>query len=80
MKTNLRVRKVADLYNGNTGKETPAWYEVDGLPAGLRALIESTGEPKPQWRITRIPCADQDKWRTFATVEDALELLQQEVG
>lgn len=80
MKVNLRLRKVASMRDGFSGDETPAWYKVEGLPASQQALIQAEGGLKKRWRIKRTPSVDQDKRRTFATPEEALEALQQEVG
>jgi hypothetical protein len=84
MKANLRLGKVTNLRDGISGKETPAWYDVEGLLDNQWALIQSDGGPKAKerWRIkTNVPSVDQDaKKRTFATPEEALKALQQEVG
>ena len=80
MAENLRLRKIADLVDGVTGYEQPAWYEVDGLQNGQITLIESTGNPQSRWRIKKIPSVDQSNLLTFETPEEALEALQQEVG
>jgi len=80
MKETLRLKKIADIRDGLSGEQRPAWYEVEGLPSGLRALIESVGSPSNRWRITRIPAVVQDKERNFATPQEALEVLQQELG
>lgn len=80
MNQELQLRKVADIRDGISGKEWPAWYEVGGLPNGLKALIESEGRTTGRWRITRIPADDRDTNRNFATPEEALAVLQQELG
>ena len=79
MTENLSLRKVADLVYGVTGYNQPAWYEVDGLPNGQIALIESTGNPQNRWRIKKIPSVDQNNLLTFETPEEALEAMQQEM-
>lgn len=79
MSTGLRLRKVADLRDGLNGEERPAWYEVEGLTRGQKVLIESEGRPSNRWRIKRIPAVDKDKTRNFATPEEALATLQQEL-
>jgi hypothetical protein len=80
MKANLRLGNGGILRDGSTGDETPAWYKVEGLPADQHVLIQSNGNPQNKWRIKRTPPMDQDKGRTFATPEEALQALQQEVG
>lgn len=80
MGANLRLGEGGRLREGLNGKETPSWYWVEGLPDGRRALLRSQGNPNNRWVIERTPPVDQDKERTFATAEDALGALQQEIG
>jgi hypothetical protein len=84
MKANLRLGKVFNLRDGMSGEETPAWVNVEGLPDGQWAKIQSEGGPRgmDRWRIkTNAPSVgDETKNRVFATQEKALEALQKEVG
>lgn len=79
MKEDLRLSRIANIRDGRSGEEWPAWYEVEGLPNGQKALIESEGRPTNRWRIKRMPSDDRDKARNFATPEEALAALQQEL-
>lgn len=76
----LQLRKIFDVTKGKGGEPVGALYEVVGLPIGQEARIESVGDPNKQWRIQGIPAFDLDKDRNFATPEQALAVLQQELG
>jgi hypothetical protein len=80
--TELRLFEKFRRHNGFRAEGPPCVYEVKGMPRGLERRIEWDGSPEGRWRIWRAErkyAIDQDHEHTFATPNEALEALRQEV-